>query len=163
MHFSNIGFGISFVVVLWWPVAAANAQLPEIVAPQSIVVAGDAILAPLTATPADPARGRAIVLDRAGGNCLICHRVPEPAEPFQGTIGPDLTGVGQRLSGGQLRLRLVDQSRLNPATMMPPFYRTQNLVRVDSRYAGKPFLTAVEIEDVVAYLAALKEGVRDAK
>lgn len=163
MHFGSIGHGLSFVAVLGWPVAAANAQLPEIVAPQSIAVTGDAILTPLTATPADPARGRAIVLDRAGGNCLICHRVPEPAEPFQGTIGPDLTGVGQRLSAGQLRLRLVDQSRLNPATMMPPFYRTQNLMRVDTRYAGQPVLTAAEIEDVVAYLAALKAVVRDAK
>ena len=139
------------------PAVVAQAQSVAPVAPQSIVIVGDAIPAPLTAAPADAARGRAIVLDRSGGNCLICHRVPEPAEMFQGTIGPDLAGIGRRLSAAQIRLRLADQSRINPATMMPPFYRTQALTRVDGRYAGKPALTAAEIENVVAYLSALKE------
>ena len=75
-------------------------------------VVGDAIPAPLGGKIGDPERGRALVLDRTQGNCLICHRVPEPNEPFQGTIGPDLAGVGTRLDAGQLRLRLVDASLL---------------------------------------------------
>ena len=129
----------------------------KIVAPPDVVVAGDAISDPLTSEVGIAARGRAIVLDRALGNCLICHRLPEPSEPFQGTIGPDLSGVGRRLSVGQLRLRLVDQSRINAATMMPPFYRTTDLTRVDDRYRNKPVLSALQIEDVVAYLAALRE------
>ena len=150
------GVGSVILTFLMWHASSAIAQLSDI-PPQAVVVAGDAIPAPLTSAPADPARGRTIVLDRSHGNCLICHRVPVPSEPFQGTIGPDLSGVGRRLSGAQIRLRMVDQSRLNPATMMPPFYRTQSLTRVDGRYAGKPVLTAQQIEDVVSFLATLTE------
>ena len=49
----------------------------------------------------------------ASGNCLICHRAPEPAERFMGEIGPDLAGIGARLTPAQIRLRVVDQSLLN--------------------------------------------------
>ena len=133
------------------PAATRAQQLPD------IKIASDAIPASLTGQPGDGARGRAIVLDRANGNCLICHQVPVPSEPFQGDIGPDLKGVGARLTAGQIRLRLVDQSRLNPATMMPPFYRIDRLTRVAARFKGTPVLPAAEIEDVVAYLATLKD------
>lgn len=139
------------------PMLAVPASAAGDVPPEAVVVVGDAIPAALTATPGDAVRGRAVVLDRANGNCLICHRVPEPAEPFQGEIGPDLAGVGKRLNPAQLRLRLVDGSRLNPATVMPPYYRVEGLTRVDPRYRGKPALTAQEIEDAVAYLATLRD------
>ncbi len=119
-------------------------------------IVGDAIPEPLTGTAGDAVRGRRIVLDRATGNCLICHKVPEPDEPFQGELGPDLAGVGARLNSGALRLRIVDQSRLNPATVMPPYHRVENLRRVASQYQGKPVLAAQDIEDVVAYLGHLK-------
>lgn len=95
------------------------------------------------------------MLDRETGNCLICHRVPEPGEAFQGEIGPDLRGVGSRLDAGQIRLRVIDMSRLNPSTVMPPYYRTEGLTRVMAKYRGKPVLDAQEVEDVVAYLASL--------
>jgi sulfur-oxidizing protein SoxX len=52
---------------------------------------------------------------------------------------------------------LVDQSRLNPATLMPPYHRVDGLARVATKYAGNPVLTAQEIEDVVAYLTTLKQ------
>lgn len=119
-------------------------------------VAGDAIPEPLGGLQGDVARGRAVALDRAVGNCLICHRAPEPAERFMGEIGPDLAGVGSRLTAGQVRLRLVDQSRLNPGTMMPPYYRVDGLARVAERYRGKPVLDAQQVEDVLAYLMSLK-------
>jgi sulfur-oxidizing protein SoxX len=119
-------------------------------------VVGDAIPAPLGGLAGDAARGRALVLDRTRGNCLICHRVPEPNEPFQGTIGPDLNGVGARLDVGQLRLRLVDASLLNPETVMPPYFRTEGLRDVAPQFRGLPALNAQEIEDVVAYLASLR-------
>jgi sulfur-oxidizing protein SoxX len=123
-----------------------------------VVATGDAMAGPLPATAAgDPARGRHIVLDREVGNCLICHKVPEPAELFQGDLGPDLRGIGKRLTAGQIRLRLVDQSRLNPQTMMPPYHRVDGLNRVAARYRGKPLLTAQEVEDVVAYLETLTQ------
>ncbi len=116
----------------------------------------DAIPEPLAGATGDAQRGRRIVLDRANGNCLICHKVPEPNEPFQGELGPDLTGVAARLDVGRLRLRLVDQSRVNPATVMPPYHRVENLTRVAKPYQGMPVLSVQDIEDVVAYLSQLK-------
>ncbi|MEX2481683.1 MAG: sulfur oxidation c-type cytochrome SoxX [Gammaproteobacteria bacterium] len=118
------------------------------------VVDNYAIEAPLTATPGDVARGRAIALDRASGNCLSCHALPEEAE-FFGTTGPSLVGVARRLSPAQLRLRLVDSKVLNPNSMMPSYYKTRGLNRVAPAYAGRPILDAQQIEDVVAYLATL--------
>ena len=120
------------------------------------VVNGDAITEPLAAA-GDTQRGRRIVRDRETGNCLICHKAPEPDELFQGDLGPDLGGIGKRLTAGQIRLRLVDESRLNPQTLMPPYYRVDGLNRVATRYRGKPVLTAQEIEDVVAYLGTLTQ------
>jgi L-cysteine S-thiosulfotransferase len=120
-------------------------------------VAGDAIPASLGGKKGDASRGRDIVFDRRNGNCLICHRFPMTDEPFQGEIGPSLVGVGSRLSEGQIRLRLADESSINPATLMPPYYRTANLVNVAPEYGGRPALTAQELEDVVAYLSSLKE------
>ena len=120
-------------------------------------VVGDAIPASLTGTAGDPARGRAIVGNRQLGLCLLCHSGPFPEDRLQGTLAPSLTGVGSRLSAGQLRLRIVDASRLNPDTIMPPYYRTRDLIRVAPSYAGKPILGAEEVEDVVAFLATLTE------
>jgi sulfur-oxidizing protein SoxX len=119
-------------------------------------VVGDAIPAPLTADPGDPARGRAIVVDRRKGLCLLCHQGPFPEERFQGDLAPDLAGVGDRHSAGRLRLRLVDSRRLNGATIMPSYYRTDGLRNVGPAWADKPILTGQEIEDVVAFLATLK-------
>ena len=125
--------------------------------PGPLRVEADAVPASLTGMAGDAARGRRIVLDRETGNCLICHRAPEPDERFQGDIAPTLAGVGRRLTTGQIRLRLIDQSRLNPATIMPPYYRVDGLRHVAARFSGKPVLSAAEIEDVVAYLATLKD------
>jgi sulfur-oxidizing protein SoxX len=90
------------------------------------------------------------------GLCLLCHNGPFPEEPFQGNLAPDLTGVGARLSAGEIRLRIVDASRVNPNTIMPPYFRTGNLDRVAPAYRGKTVLSAQQIEDVVAFLATLK-------
>ena len=120
-------------------------------------VVGDAIPAPLTGTAGDPARGRAIVVDRRVGLCLLCHSGPFPEERLQGDLAPSLAGAGARYSAGQLRLRLVDAGRVNPQTIMPPYYRIDRLARVGSPYAGKPILDAQQIEDVVAFLATLKQ------
>lgn len=89
-------------------------------------------------------------------NCLLCHAVPETGERFMGNVGPPLSGVGGRLSAAQLRLRIVDQSRLNRDTVMPSYYRVSGLTRVAAAYRGKPVLTAQQIEDVIAYLQTLR-------
>ena len=106
----------------------------------------------LTGAKGDPAKGRAIVANRQVGLCLLCHSGPFPEERFQGTLAPDLKGAGTRWSPGQLRLRIVDSTRVNPATIMPPYYRIDGLTRVAPAFAGKPVLNAEQIEDVVAYL-----------
>ena len=93
------------------------------------VIVGDAIPAPLTGTRGDPERGRAIVVKRQN-TCLLCHSGPFPEQRFQGNLSPDLKGTGARWNEGQLRLRLVDASRLNAETIMPSYYRVDGLNRV---------------------------------
>jgi len=121
------------------------------------MIVGDAIPEPLAGIKGDPARGRAIVVDRQKGLCLLCHSGPFPEQRFQGDLAPDLRGVGSRWSEGQLRLRLVDSRRLNPATIMPPYYSIERLARVGRAWEGKPVLSAEQIEDVIAFLATLTE------
>ena len=93
-------------------------------------VVGNAIPASLTGAPGDAARGRALVGNRQLGLCLLCHSGPFPEEKFQGSLAPDLKGAGARWSEGELRLRIVDARRLNPATIMPPYYIIEGLTRV---------------------------------
>jgi len=122
----------------------------------------DALPESLTGAQGDPARGRGIVASRQVGLCLLCHSGPFPEERFQGNLAPDLAGAGKRWSEGQLRLRIVDSGRLNPATIMPAYHRTEGpgtegLVRVAPAWRGKPVLSAQQIEDVVAFLMTLKD------
>ena len=117
-------------------------------------VEGDTIREPLTAAPGDAARGREVVLGR-DGNCLLCHAVPEAGARFMGNLAPPLSGVGRRLSIGQLRLRIVDSMRLNPATIMPSYYRVGGFNQVSTTWRGKPVLTAQQVEDTIAYLVTL--------
>ena len=130
---------------------AANAQ--EL---RPYTIFGDAITQSLTGKAGEPVRGRGLVVERAN-TCILCHSGPFPEEKFQGDLAPNLAGSGSRWSEGQLRLRLVDASRLNPATIMPSYYRVDGLERVGPAWRGKPILSAEQIEDVVAYLVTLRE------
>ena len=122
-----------------------------------VACADEAIPQSLTGVKGDPARGRAIVVNRQVGLCLLCHSGPFPEERFQGNLAPDLTGAGTRASEGQLRLRIVDSGRINPATIMPAYHRTEGLARVAPAWRSKPILSAEQIEDVVAFLMTLKD------
>ena len=133
--------------------SATAQQPPPPVGPQVI---DDSIPRSLTGQPGDAARGRAIVANRGVGLCLLCHSGPIAEERFQGDLAPSLAGAGSRWSEGQLRLRIVDGSRLNTDTIMPAYYRTQGLRRVARSFEGKTILTAAQVEDVVAYLVTLK-------
>ena len=75
---------------------------------------------------------------------------------FSGNVGPSLAGVGTRLNAAQLRLRVADNLRVNPDTVMPSYYKADGLDRVAANYAGKPILAAQEVEDLVAWLATLR-------
>lgn len=123
----------------------------------SYTVIGDAIPKSLTGQPGDASRGRAIVVNRQKGLCLLCHSGPFAEERFQGDLAPSLAGAGSRWNEGQLRLRLVDSRRVSTNTIMPSYYRLDGLNRVGANWQGKPVLTAAEIEDVVAFLLTLKE------
>ncbi len=133
---------------------AEQAQAQDL---RAFEVVGDSIPEPLVGTRGDPVRGRAIVVDRQKGLCLLCHSGPFPEQRFQGSLAPDLKGAGARWSEGQLRLKIVDSRRLNPATIMPPYYSTENLARVGRNWQGKPVLSAEQVEDVVAFLSTLVE------
>lgn len=125
--------------------------------PLPYVVDGDAIPRPLGAEEGDPKVGEQLFAAREGGHCVLCHQVASLDAPFQGNLGPALDDVGARLTPGQIRLRIVDASRLNPATVMPPYYRASGLEQVGEAYGGKPALTAEEIEHLVAWLATLED------
>ena len=118
--------------------------------------ADDSLPSSLSGAAGDAARGRNIVLDRHVGLCLLCHSGPFPEQSFQGDLAPSLAGVGARLSEGQIRLRIVDASRVNPKTIMPAYFRTEGLTRVAPSQRGKTVLSAQQIEDVVAFLVTLK-------
>ncbi len=123
---------------------------------RSYGVTGDAIPRSLTGMAGDVTRGRALVVERSS-TCILCHSGPFPEQKFQGDLAPDLAGSGSRWSEGQLRLRLVDASRVNAATIMPSYYRVDGLDRVGTLWRGKPILSAEQIEDIVAYLVSLRE------
>lgn len=116
-----------------------------------------AINAPLGGLKGDAQRGRQVVIDPHKGSCLTCHVMPIEEEEFHGNIGPSLIGVASRLNEGALRLRVVDEKQINPDTIMPGYYRhPKNFTLVMDEFEGKTFLSAQEVEDVVAYLLTLK-------
>ena len=123
---------------------------------RSYTITGDGIADPLTGAPGDAARGRALVLERTS-TCILCHSGPFAEVRFQGDLAPHLAGAGSRWSTSQLRLRLVDSSSFNAQTIMPSYYRVDGLERVGPAWRGKPILSAEQIEDIVAFLATLKD------
>jgi sulfur-oxidizing protein SoxX len=103
------------------------------------------------------ARGAAIVASRSQGLCVLCHAVPGQPAHLQGSIGPPLAGVGERLDAAALRERLLVPQRFNPDTVMPAYGAPPpGLQRVAAERAGRPLLQPAQIDDVVAYLASLK-------
>lgn len=120
-------------------------------------IKNDAIPASLTGKPGNPDDGKKAVVGRQLGNCLACHQITALSkEPFHGNTGPGLDGVASRMSEGEIRLRIVDATKANADTMMPPFYRADGLNRVLPRFQGKTILTAEQVEDVVAFMMTLK-------
>ncbi len=118
-------------------------------------MSGDAVPKSLTGSAGDAARGRAIIIDRQKGFCLLCHSGPFNEEPLQGNLAPSLAGAGSRWNEGQLRLRLMDNKRVNPESIMPAYHRIGGLNRVGSVWRDRPILNAAEIEDVLAFLTGL--------
>ena len=119
-------------------------------------VIADGIPEAIAGATGNAERGRALILGREAANCVLCHAVPEPSLRFSGNLGPPLGGVARTFSVAQLRLRVVDNMRVNPTTIMPSYYRIEGFDQVAGVYRGKPILDAEQIEDIVAYLATLR-------
>ena len=139
----RIALAVSLLVIL-------NLQLAE-----AQVIKGDSIIESLSVEPGDPVRGRAIVVSRQTGLCLLCHSGPFPEERFQGNLAPELKTSVARLNAPQLRARIVNAAHFNPQTIMPSYYQISNLNRVAPKFAGKTILSGQEIEDVIAFLVTL--------
>lgn len=124
-----------------------------------------AISASLSGAPGDAGEGARIYGDKGSGNCVACHQISGRTDAeFQGTIGPALDGAGDRWDVAQLRGIVADAKKTFPDSMMPGFYKTSGFIRPGDAFTGKagteplpPLLTAQQVEDVVAYLATLKE------
>ncbi|HLK80561.1 MAG TPA: sulfur oxidation c-type cytochrome SoxX [Xanthobacteraceae bacterium] len=141
-------------------VSPAASQAAPPLPPFSVVVKDGVatIPAPLTSEPGDPKAGATVVVDRQLGNCLSCHEIDVlRGEEFHGDVGPPLNGVAKRWDTATLRMIVVNPKKVfGEDTVMPAFYRVDGLNRVRPEFVGKPILTAQQVEDVVAFLAALK-------
>jgi sulfur-oxidizing protein SoxX len=147
--------------VLFLPLTAAFADtLSEMSPPEPYCewkVENFEIDEPLCGYAGDAERGKAIATDGSKGNCLACHLLPVDGIEAYGTIGPPLAGIGSRQTEGFIRLRVVDTRNINPMSIMPGFYRDPKLInRPGKTYIGRTFLTAQQVEDVIAYLVTLK-------
>ncbi len=119
----------------------------------------------LSGAPGDAANGAAIVGDKKQGNCVACHQVGALADiPFQGEIGPALDGAGDRWTEAELRGIVSNSKKTFEGSMMPSYYKTTGYIRPGDAFTGKaaseplpPLMDAQMIEDVVAFLATLKE------
>jgi L-cysteine S-thiosulfotransferase len=92
----------------------------------------------------DPAKGRALFLDRAKGPCTGCHLVPGDDVWPAGSVGPDLSTVADRkLPDAYLYQQLWDARVTFPATVMPP-------------WGAQGVFTPQELVHLVAYLQTLR-------
>jgi sulfur-oxidizing protein SoxA len=92
----------------------------------------------------DPARGRALFMDRAKGPCTGCHLVPGDDVWPAGSVGPDLSTVGDRtLPDAYLYQQLWDPRVTLPHSVMPP-------------WGAQGLFTPEELAHLVAYLQTLR-------
>ena len=145
-------------VALVLGLSTANAQ--EVIAPDLAQISDHLTIdTPLTSEMPDPFRGLEVFINRRLGNCVACHtNFDVAAMQFLGKIGPELNWIGDRLSEGEIRAILVDSKAVfGSHTIMPAFYTARPGFRTLSAFEGKTILTAIQIEDVVAYLSSLSQ------
>ncbi|KZK84980.1 Cytochrome c [Pseudovibrio sp. Ad13] len=137
----------------------SGSAVAGVVAPGNVQFVEAAVPVSLTGAVGDPAKGREWFANRKLGNCLACHANDDLAEEqFHGEIGPYLEGIGDTYTDAELRAIVVNSKEVfGEATIMPAFYKSEGLNRVAKEFAGKTILSAEQVEDIVAYLATLKE------
>ena len=150
--------GTLFVTLASAAVLSAAASAAE-VAPADVQFTDDGIKASLTGQAGDAAAGAGTFKDRKLGNCLACHANKDMSkELFHGNVGPSLDGVAGRYTVEQLRQIVTNSKKtFGPDTVMPGFYTFEVGKDPDEKFVGKTILSAQQVEDVVAYLATLKE------
>ena len=142
----------------------AGKALAEPVKPSAVVYADGAVAKSLTGVAGDQANGRKVMGTRGLGNCVACHKVTALKDvAWHGEVGPPLDGAASRWTVEQLRGIVANAKKTFPESMMPSFYKDSGYIRPGDDFTGKaakklePLLTAQQIEDVVAYLATLKD------
>lgn len=137
----------------------ASIAMSADVAPDVVKFEDNAVAASLTGVAGDPAAGAAVFKDRGLGNCLACHANQDmEKELFHGTVGPAVDGVADRWTQEELRAIVANSKQVfGEETVMPGFYSLEVGKSVGEQFVGKTILTAQQVEDVVAYLATLKE------
>ena len=112
----------------------------------------------MPAHAADVTRGKALLADRQRSLCLLCHAGPDGEPALQGSLAPGLRGVGSRHDLTELRHHLSAPQDFNPETIMPSYTRSSGLVNVGRAWQNRPILVPDELEDLIAYLATLKDA-----
>jgi L-cysteine S-thiosulfotransferase len=97
---------------------------------QSVAFAALALAFLATTAPARAqsamSEGQKLAFDRGKGNCLTCHEIKGGDLP--GTIGPALKDIKSKYPDrNDLVAILMDETKRNPQTMMPPFGRNRIL------------------------------------
>jgi L-cysteine S-thiosulfotransferase len=130
---------------------------PRMIGAQTV----DAVATPLTTVAGDSERGRAIIVNRQIGLCLLCHSGQFEEENSPGNLAPGFEAIGKRLNASQLRARVMNMRAIVPSSIMPVFYEqpaalsaTQEDRRILASRRGQTLLTAQQVEDVVAFLAS---------
>ena len=145
---------------------AAGAAFANPVAPADVVFTEDgAVEQSLSGMAGNPEEGAKIMGSKKLGNCVACHSISALADvPFQGNVGPMLDGVADRWTAAELRGILSNAKLTYDGTVMPAYYKVDGFTRPGNTYTGKaadgpldPLLSAQQIEDVIAFLGALKE------
>ena len=146
---------VTFVAIAGFATSAFAAE----VEPKAVSFEGGSVAAPLTETPGDPAEGRKVFASRKLGNCLACHVNTEMSDQqFHGEVGPPVDGAADRWSVEELRGIVTNAKQtFTDETVMPGFYTLEVGKNVRKDLIGVTILTAQQVEDVVAYLATLKE------
>jgi len=100
-----------------------SALIPALALAASI---GAAAFAAPAAAQSAAAEGQKLAFDRGKGNCLTCHDIKGGNLP--GSIGPALVDIKSKYPDrAELVAILVDATKRNPLTVMPPFGRNRIL------------------------------------
>ncbi|MEM7178170.1 MAG: c-type cytochrome [Pseudomonadota bacterium] len=138
--------------------AASPLGAAEIAAPYTITN-GSRIDDPIAGLTGDWQRGRTLFFDQNLTGCSACHGSPggPGAETFDGSEeAPSLDGIAGRMSVGEIRLWIVAPETIDPNAAMPGFFLAGQRTEAGSPLINGPWLSAQQVEDIVAYLARQK-------